>query len=63
MMADCNRMVEQADLYYKHSFGIGAYSESFAWKKFWSEPESVGISKKNWDGSSDLGYMHLRMGH
>ena len=51
MKVDYNRMVEQADqadLYYRYSFGIGVYSESFAQKKFGSEPESIGISKKNW---------------
>ena len=63
MKANCNRMAEQADLYYKHDFGIGAYSESSVQKKFRSEPESVGVFKKNQDGSSNLGYMYLRMGH
>ena len=63
MEADCNRMAEQADLYYKHNFDIGIYSENSAQKKFESEPEFIGVSKKNQDGSSDLGYMHLRMGH
>ena len=66
MMIDCNGMAGQADqtdLYYKHNFGIGAYSESSAQKKFESEPESVGVSKKNQGGSSNLGYMYLRMGH
>ena len=66
MTADCNRMVEQADQadhYYRHNFGIGAYSESSAQKKFGSQPESVGVSKKNQDDSSNLGYMYLRMDH
>ena len=63
MKADCNRMAEQADLYYKHNFDIGIYSESSTQKKFGSEPESVGVSKKNQDGSSSLNYMCQRMNH
>ena len=50
MTADCNRMAgqaDQADLYYRHNSGIGAYYENFAQKKFGSEPESVRVFKKN----------------
>ena len=41
------RQTDQADIYYRHNFSIGAYFESFASKKFRSEPESVGVFKKN----------------
>ena len=66
MMTDCNkiaRQADQADHYYKCSFGIGAYFKNFAQKKFRSGPESVGVSKKNQDNFFNLGYMHLRMSH
>ena len=63
MMADCNKMAGQDDYYYRHSFGIGAYSENFAQKKFGSKLEFVGVSKKNQGGFTNLGYIHLRMGH
>ena len=66
MMVDCDMVAgqaDQADLYYRYNSGIEAYSESFASKEFGSEPEFVGVSKKNQDSFSNLGYMHLRMGH
>ena len=65
MMADCNRMAGQADqanLYYRHNSGIRAYSENYTQKEFRPEPESIGVSKKNQGGFSNLGYMCLRMG-
>ena len=65
-MTDCNRMAgqaDQADHYYRHNFGNEAYSESSAQKKFGSGLESIGVSKKNQDDSSNLGYMYLRMDH
>ena len=66
MMADCDmvaRLIDQADLYYRHNSGIGAYFESFAQKKFGSGPESIGISKKNQGGFSNLDYIYLRIDH
>ena len=66
MKADYNRMAgqaDQADLYYKYSCDIGAYFESYAQEKFGSGPEFVGVFKKNQGGSSNLDYIHLRMGH
>ena len=63
MKADCSRMARQADLYYRHNSGIGAYFEDFTQEKFGSGPESIGVFKKNQDGSSNLGYMYLKMGH
>ena len=69
MMADYDKMVAQADqsdqvdLYYRYSFDIGVFFENFAYVEFGSEPESVESSKRNQDGSSNLGYMYLRMDH
>ena len=66
MVADYDMMAmqaDQADLYCRHNFDMEAYSENFAQEEFGSEPESVGVSKKNQGGSSNLGYMYLRMGH
>ena len=63
MMADYNVMVEwidQADHYYRHSFDIGAYFDSFGQVKFGSEPESIGMSKKNQSSYSNAGYMNLK---
>ena len=62
-MIDYDMIVGQADLYYRHNSSIGAYFESFTKKEFESEPESVEVSKKNLDGSSNLDYMYLRMAH
>lgn len=45
------------------SLGIEVYFENSAYEEFGSEPTSVESSKKNWDGSSNLGYMYLRMDH
>ena len=42
---------DQADYYYRHSFDIG------------SEPEFVGVTKKNEDGFSNLDYMNLKKDH
>ena len=55
--------IDWADLYCRHNSGMEAYSESFAKEEFRSEPESIGISKKNQDGSSGLNYMYLKMDH
>ena len=53
----------QADLYYRHNFGIGIYFDNFISIKFGSEPESVEMSKKNYGGCSNLDYMNLKMDH
>ena len=66
MVADYDMVAGQADqtdLYCRHNFGMEAYSESFIEEKFGSEPESIGVSKKNQDGSQNLDYMYLRMSH
>ena len=60
MVADFDivaRQIDWADLYCRHNSGTEAYSESFAKKKIGSKPESVGVSKKNQDGSSSLNYV------
>ena len=66
MVADFDmvaRQIDWADLYCRHNSGMEAYSESFTKEEFGSEPESVGVSKKNQDGSSSLNYMYQRMDH
>ena len=66
MMADYNVMAvktDQVDPYYRHNFDIGSYFDNFKQVKFGSKPEFVGVSKKNQDGSSNLGYMNLKKDH
>ena len=66
MMVDCNMVAGQADqvdLYYRHNSGTGAYFGSLTQEEFGSEPESVGVSKKNWGSSSNLDYICLKMDH
>ena len=65
-MADCNMVAGQADqidFYYKHNSGIEPYFESIVQVDYGSEPEFIGISKKNQSCSSNLGYMCLRIDH
>ena len=60
MKADYNMMAgqaDQADRYNRRNLDIGAYFESFVHVKIGSEPESVGVSKKNYGGYPNPGYM------
>ena len=60
-LVDHINQVDRVD--YKHNFDIGVCFENFSYEECGSEPESIEFFQKNWDGSSNLGYLCLEMDH